>query len=72
MRAYRIDAPGAFRFAGSQGDASKRKAELVELRAVKRTQVSLEEIEVPTGKTELLDFLNGVAEEADKSLTDGA
>lgn len=65
MRAYRIGAPSAFRFAGSQSDASKQKTELMETFSLKRTQVSVEEIEVPTDKVGLLEFLNKVAKSQD-------
>lgn len=65
MRAYRIGAPQAFRFAGSQSDAAKTKAELIDRYGLKRTQVSVEEVEIPTAKTELLEFVNELAAQAD-------
>jgi hypothetical protein len=71
MRAYRIGAPGAFRFAGSMSDSSKHKAELVAKYGVKRAQVAVEEIEIPQTKTELLEFLNKLATTADKKMGEG-
>jgi hypothetical protein len=65
MRAYKVKAPNAFRFAGSQSDASKRKVELVDQFGLKRAQATVEEIEVPTGKVELLEFLNELAKGLD-------
>jgi hypothetical protein len=68
MRAYRIGAPGAFRFAGSQSDAAVHKHQLMAKYGIKRAQVTTEEIEVPTSKAELLEFLNKTIGSFDKKM----
>lgn len=69
MRAYRVAATDNFvatdgaktvAWAGSQSDAAKHKARLMEELGAKRNQIESEEIDIPTNKVELLAFLNGL------------
>ena len=67
MRAYKVTAAGlGFRFAASQADARAKRDELVEKFEIKKSKVEIEEIEIPTGKAGTLEFINEVAQEADK------
>ena len=70
MKLYRVsgnsdrqfDAKSDFRsviWAGSQSDAAKARKELIE-NGFKRTELLTEDIDVPTNKEGLLDFLNGL------------
>ena len=68
MRAYRIGAPGAFRFAGSQSDAAVHKHQLMAKYGIKRSQITVEEIEIPDTKVAMLDFLNKTIGSFDKKM----
>jgi hypothetical protein len=63
MKLYRIEAVGGadviVRWVGSQSDAGKARKELV-ADGFKRAEITTEEVEVPTGKAGLLEFLNGL------------
>lgn len=70
MRAYKVSysADGArmVRFGGSQGEAKDHRQTIVnELTGAKKSAVEIEEIDIPTGKTELLAFVNELAAAAD-------
>lgn len=70
MKAYKVqavegDVVVATRYAGSQAQVRELRDQLMEQFDVKRKQVSSEEVEIPTGKAELLEFINTVAAEAD-------
>jgi hypothetical protein len=66
MRAYIVkplkdaDPEGKIKrqFAGSQGDASAVKKTMLEANNLKRTQVGVSEVEVPTNKVDLIAWLN--------------
>lgn len=69
MRAYRVSAQPdgtvlKFKVAGSQADAKIKRDELIEELGVKKKDVIIEEIDIPTSKAELLDILNEHLEEA--------
>lgn len=64
MRAYRVTVQSQFRFAANQTDARRLRAELAaELGAAKRAG-DIEEVEVPTAKSDLLQFINSLLDEA--------
>ena len=70
MRAYKVIAvDGAaqlgFRFAGTAAESKIKRDELVAQFSIKKKDVSIEDCEVPTGKAELLEFLNTMAAEQD-------
>lgn len=62
MRLYRVSLPTEGKliqgFAGSQADASKARQTLVDKFNVKKSLVTIEEVDVPTNKAGLLDYLN--------------
>ena len=69
MKLYKITAPAAddtnkIVFAGSQADARKARidfeAPFKSLKPKDRPEVKVEEIDVPTDKKGLIDFLNGL------------
>lgn len=72
MRAYRVqDGEGKMiRFGGSQTEAKQKRDEIIETLGVKKKEVSIEEIEIPTSKTELLEFLNEFSSESDDAEAD--
>ena len=58
------DVDGDVRFAGSQADARKTRidfeAPFKSLKPKDRPEVTVEEVDVPTDKKGLIDFLNGL------------
>ena len=64
MRLYRVTGPLAgvatARFVGTQGEAAARRKALVEAGA-RRAELTTEEVEVPTDKKGLIEFLNSLA-----------
>ncbi len=70
MRAYQITAKDGdtvlgTRYAGTQADARTKRDELVETFDVKKNQVTIDEVEVPVAKADLLEFINELASKAD-------
>lgn len=60
MRAYRLAQADGYilGFAGSHGDAVKNRMAQMEKHALKRSEIEIKEIDIPTDKTNLLTFLN--------------
>lgn len=62
MRLYRVSLRTEERliqgFAGSQADASKARQTLVDKFGVRKAAVEIQEVDVPTQKAGLLDYLN--------------
>lgn len=48
-------------YSGSQGDAAKARRQLMETHGVKMKDVEIEELDVPTDKRGLIDWLNANA-----------
>ena len=71
MRCYLIQAPGAKRYAGTQADARAKREELIALTNSKKKDVSIDEAEIPAGKSEQLDFINGLCKELDNVVSNG-
>lgn len=65
MRCYKVFTEGMKRFAGTQAEAREWRDEIVEALGCKKKDVEIEELDVPTGKEGLLEFINELAEEAD-------
>lgn len=70
MRAYQVtayddDTVLGTRFAGTQADARAKRDELMAQFDVKKAAVTTEEVEIPVAKTELLEFVNELAAQAD-------
>lgn len=65
MRCYLVTTTGAKRYAGTNADAKQtRDAMVIEL-GVKKKDVEISNAEIPTGKAELLAFVNGLCQELD-------
>jgi len=58
MRLYLVQCDAAAQYAGSRAEASKMRMAMMEEHGVKRSEVSIDEAEVPTKKAELVAFLN--------------
>jgi hypothetical protein len=70
MRAYQVtakDGPTVLgtRYAGTQADARTKRGELMAQFDVKKNQVTIDEVEVPVAKADLLEFINELASQAD-------
>lgn len=65
MRGLKITGAGFTRFAGSQADMRIQRQNLVDLSGAKKSDFSVEEVDIPTGKGPLLDFVNSIAQAAD-------
>jgi hypothetical protein len=75
MRAYEItagvdDTTLAVRFAGTQADAREARNELVEQFDIKKSNVSIDEVEIPVAKAGLLEFINELSARADAAEED--
>ena len=66
MRCYQVTGPGAKRYAATNADARTKRDELVEQLGCKKKDVEIEQVEVPTAKAELLEFINGLCAELDE------
>jgi hypothetical protein len=70
MRAYEVRAYDGEellgrRFGASQANARTKRDELIAKFDIKKSATSTEEVEIPTDKANLLDFINGFMEEDD-------
>jgi hypothetical protein len=70
MRAYQVTAADgdttlATRYGSTQADARAKCDELVEQFNVKKSAVTIEEVEIPTAKADLLEFINDLASQQD-------
>lgn len=65
MRCYLVKAPGAQRYAATNADARATRDGLVVDLAVKKSEVSIEQVDVPLAKPLLLDVLNELCQAAD-------
>ncbi len=63
MRAYKISAVGDGKplgFGGSQAHAREVRDQVMARKELRKKDLQIEEVEVPTGKTDLLEFINGL------------
>ena len=70
MRCYQVTGPGAKRYAATNADARTTRDELVEQLGCKKKDVEIEQVEVPTAKAELLEFINELCKELDEDAAD--
>lgn len=68
MKAYRMTCVSAIRYAGSQAEVREFKRVFKDKFNTKPADINIEEIEIPTNKVDLLDFLNEAAEATDASV----
>lgn len=67
MRLYRILTSDNKKFwEGSSAAASKKRTELTETLGCKRKDIEVEQVEVPTNKEGLIEFLNSLNEADDE------
>lgn len=62
-RAYRVECLGRIRFATTNATAREAKKELQEELGARRSEATIEEVEIPYGKADLIDWINGLVEE---------
>ena len=73
MRAYRVTVSGHQHFAGSQSDAKSARDQLLESAGINprskaaKEEATVEEVEIPTSKLELLDWINELVAEVTAS-----
>ena len=60
MKCYLVTAPGATRYAATNALARETKAKLVEELGCKKSEVTIEQTEVPTAKHDLIAHLNEI------------
>lgn len=70
MRAYEVQALDGDdllgkRFGATQADARDKRDELVELFGIKKSACTIDEVEIPVAKAELLEFINELAAVSD-------
>jgi hypothetical protein len=63
MRCYKVSAPGTFRFAGTNAEATAARAEMAEELDIKKKEIEIEQIDIPTDKPSLLEFINELVAE---------
>lgn len=66
MRCYLVTGPRAKRYAATNADARATRDALVEQLECKKKDVEIEQVDVPTAKAELLEFINGLCKELDE------
>jgi len=73
MRAYEITFRGKTRYAGTQSDAKAAKDKVLEDAGLgpRSKEATVEEIDIPTGKAELLSWINDLAAKADPAEPSG-
>jgi hypothetical protein len=65
-RAYKVEAPGAIRYASSTTHARELRTELMESLGCNKKDISIdEEVDIPTSKTDLIPWLNDQLAEFD-------
>ena len=65
MRCYLVTSPGVKRYAATNADARTKRDELMALLNRKKKDVEIEQVDVPTAKADLLEFINGLCAELD-------
>lgn len=68
MRCYLVQALTNKRYAATNADAKVKRDEIMAKLGCKKKDVEIEQVEVPTSKTELLDFINKLCEEMDEEV----
>lgn len=58
MKLYCVSCDKARTWVGTQSDASKARTDFMEKYGLKRKEIHIEDVEVPTKKEELLAWLN--------------
>ena len=58
MQAHIVVSAQSTRFAGSEAEARQLRMAMVEKTGIKKSQITIEGIEIPTNKPDLLAFLN--------------
>lgn len=65
MRCYKVHGNGYIRFAGTQGDARQLRQNLAEDSGNGKLSFTVDQVEIPMGKGDLLKFINILASLAD-------
>lgn len=68
MRSYEVKANnGAVRYGGTNADAKDQRDELMEKYGLRKKDVVTTEVDIPTGKADLLAFINDLVKKQDPS-----
>lgn len=62
MRCYLVKAPDACVYAGTNAAAREARRQLVEELGCKKSEVTIEQVDVPTAKDDLIGYLNRLLE----------
>jgi hypothetical protein len=65
MRCYLIQSARMKRYAGTNADATTTRNMIVEETGTRKKDVTIEQVDIPTAKSELLGFINGLCAESD-------
>ncbi len=60
MRCYLVKGPDVRRYAGTMAEARETRENMMETHALKKKEVEIEQVEVPTAKEGLLKVLNEI------------
>lgn len=70
MRAYEVKGNnGAVRYGGTGADAKDKRDSLMDKYGLRKKDVVTIEIDIPTAKNDLLDFINGLVAKSDPSVS---
>lgn len=67
MRCYLVQGGGRKRYAATNADATATRNDIVEATGVKKKDVTIEQVEVPVAKSDLLEFINELCQETDSA-----
>jgi hypothetical protein len=65
MRCYLVQSSHMKRYASTNADATATRGMIVEKTGVKKKDVTIEQVDIPVAKSELLGFINSLCAESD-------
>lgn len=65
MRCYLVTVPGVKRYASTNADSVSTRNEFVEELGCKKKDVEIKQVDIPTSKPELLEFINNLCKQLD-------
>lgn len=65
MRCYLVEGPGVKRYAGSNADAKTTRIEIMDNLGCAKSAITITQVEIPTPKAELLEFVNWLCKSSD-------
>jgi len=70
MRCYLVQGGGRKRYASTNADATETRNDIVEATGVKKKEVTIEQVDIPVAKADLLEFINELCQETDAKDTE--